>query len=89
MTATHGTVGAFDPSNETWVSYSERLEQYFIANDVDAAAKKKTVLLSVCGTATYQLIRNLVVPGKPTDKSFDELVKLVKNHSSFRHIAVV
>ena len=78
--ATHGTVGAFEPSNETWVSYSERLEQYFIANDVDAADKKRAVLLSICGAATYQLIHNLVAPGKPTDKSFDELVKLVKDH---------
>ena len=77
--ATHGTIGAFEPSNETWVSYAERLEQYFVANDVDAADKKRAILLSVCGT-TYQLIRNLVAPAKPTSKFFDELVKLVKEH---------
>ena len=73
--ATHGTTGAFEPSNETWLSYAERLEQYFIANDVDAADKKRATLLSVCGATTYQLIRNLVAPAKPTGKSFDELVK--------------
>ena len=27
--ATHGTVGEFDSGRETWVSYSERLEQFF------------------------------------------------------------
>ena len=78
--ATHGTIGAFEPSNETWVSYAERLEQYFIANDIDAADKKRAIFLSVCGATTYQLIRNLVAPAKPTSKSFDELVKLVKDH---------
>ena len=78
--ATHGTIGAFEPNTETWVTYTERLEQYFIANDVDAAEKKRAILLSVCGATTYQLIRNLVAPGKPTSKTFDELVKLVKDH---------
>ena len=75
--ATHGTVGPFDPSTETWTSYAERLEQYFIANDVD---KKRAILLSVCGPSTYQPIRNLLAPTKPNTKSFDELVKLVKAH---------
>ena len=29
---------------------------------------------------TYQLIRNLVTPGKPTDKSFTDIVALVRDH---------
>ena len=29
---------------------------------------------------TYQLIRNLVAPGKPTEQSFADLVKLIKGH---------
>ena len=36
--------------------------------------------MSVCGATTYQLIRNLVAPAKPVDKSFRELVTLVKDH---------
>ena len=36
--------------------------------------------MSVCGAATYKLIRSLVHPHKPTDKTFDEVVELVKNH---------
>ena len=35
-------------------------------------------LNSVCGAKTYKLIRNLVNPRKPTNKSFAELVNLVK-----------
>ena len=78
--AMHGTIGEYDPQREDWTSYSERLLEYFTANDVDGADKKRAILLSVVGAQTYQLIRNLVAPGKPTEKSFGELVKLVKGH---------
>ena len=49
----HGTIGEYDPQKEDWTSYSERLQEYFTANDVDAAAKKRTILLSVVGSSTY------------------------------------
>ena len=79
--ATHGNIGQFDRGVEDWTAYCERLEQYFMANDVKDAGKQRAILLSVCGAATYQLIRNLVAPGKPTEKSFADLVKLVKEHT--------
>ena len=79
--ATHGRIGEFNRAEEEdWTAYCERLEQYFLANDVESAEKQRAILLSVCGAATYQLVRNLVAPDKPTDKSFDEIVKLVKEH---------
>lgn len=82
MAVAHGSVGEFDSSKETWPSYTERLEQYFIANDVTDEGKKKAVFLSNCGATTYQLIRDLVAPGKPTDKSLSDLFALVLNHHS-------
>ena len=42
--ATHGTLGEFDAGNEDWTSYSERLEQYFHANDVKDADKQRAIL---------------------------------------------
>ena len=78
--AKHRTIGEYDPQREDWTSYFERLLEYFTANDVDGANKKRAILLSVVGAQTYQLIRNLVVPGKPTEQSFADLVKLVKGH---------
>ena len=62
------------------MSYTERLQQYFIANDVDGNKKKRAILLNVCSAATYKLIRCLVHPQKPTDNTFDKIVKLVKYH---------
>ena len=43
--AIHGTVGEFNPTNEDWGSYTERLQQYFTANEV-AEGKQKAILLS-------------------------------------------
>ena len=72
--------GPFIQGHEDWVSYAERLKEYFAANDIDAAAKQRVILLNSCGAETYQLIRNLVVPHKPADKSFKQLVDLVQAH---------
>ena len=77
--ANHGNVGEYDPQKEDWMSYSERLQEYFTANDMNAAAKKCT-LLNMVGASTYQLIKNLVTPAKPTEKAFDDLVRLVQDH---------
>ena len=78
--ATHGKIGEFSSQREDWLAYSERLEEYFIANDIESSDKKKAILLSVVGAETYQLIRSLVAPAKPKVKTFDELVKLVQEH---------
>ena len=78
--ATHGHIGQFNRGVEDWTAYCERLQQYSLANDVDNADKQRAILLSVCGPATYQLIRNLVAPDRPTDKSFAAIVKLVQDH---------
>ena len=45
--------------NDSWIEYTERLEQYFAANEITDNNKKRAVLLSVCGAKTYKLIRNL------------------------------
>ncbi len=62
--ATHGAFGEFESSKEDWTSYTER---HFEANDVYSAEKQRAILLiSGCGASTYQLIRDLVSPAKPT-----------------------
>ena len=88
--ATHGTVGEFNSTREDWVSYIERLDQYFVANGIlEEGNKQRAILLSCCGAATYQLIRKLVAPNKPTDKAYAEIVDVVKAHHQPRPSTIV
>ena len=80
MATHHGTLGEFQNAQETWQSYVERLQQYFVANDVKSAEKQRAVLLSAVGGQTYQLIRNLLAPTKPTEVSFAGIVDAVQKH---------
>ena len=82
MAMNHGMIGPFDSSQEDWLSYIARLQNYFIANDItdDKADKRRAILLSVCGVSTYRLIKSLAAPTKPEEVSFDNLVKLVEGH---------
>ena len=59
---------------EEWVSYVERLQQFFIANRITEAERKVAVLFTVIGSKTYSLRRNLLAPAKPADMGFGEIV---------------
>ena len=88
MAAPIGTVEPFNRDTDNWTYYCERLAQYFVANGISDPAKQRAVLLSACGEGTYQLIRSLVFPTKPTERSFSEIVKLVHDHCC-RHSLVL
>ena len=78
--ATHSRLREFNPAVEDWISYAGRLEFYFTANEVKEADTQRAVLFSVCGAATYKLIKNLLAPTKPADASFKDIVKLLTEH---------
>ena len=65
---------SFDPQNDDWPTYVERLGHYFVANKVTEEAQKHSILLTVCGTSTYKLLRSLVRPGTLDSTSYDDLV---------------
>ena len=48
----HKTIGEFDPSKASWISYTECLEQFFIAADINSVEKKRAILLSGAGPHT-------------------------------------
>ena len=80
MSGTLRRVEEFDGSKDDWPQYIERMEYFFEANSIDTAEKKRAILLSVIGSATYKTLRNLLSPVKPGDKSFDQLVDTLKKH---------
>lgn len=76
---TFGRIEPFEGEGEEWPSYVERLEAFFSANDVDDT-KKKDIFFSCCGAKTYSLLRDLVKPAKPQDKSLDEVLDVLGSH---------
>jgi len=78
--AAHSTISEFSSAQETWTPYIECLEQYLAANKVEDADQHRALLLSVCGPATYRLIRNLASPKKPIELKFKDIVDLVAKH---------
>ena len=85
MATLFGKVDAFEENAETWEHYTERLGHYFDANGIgdvsgDDKAKRRAILLSVCGSKVYKLMCDLLAPAKPKEKSYQELVKLIQDH---------
>ena len=80
MALPFGSVGAFDPSLEDWILYSERVDHYLEVNEVAPDSKKLSVFLSTCGPATYTLIGNLVLPASPSSKTYKEIIAIISNH---------
>ena len=80
MATHHGQITEFSGNSDDWEAYVEQLENYFEANEIESAAKKRAILLSPCGTATYKTIRSILAPKKPTEVEYAELVRQVKQH---------
>ncbi len=74
-----GTIAAFDITVEDWGTYVERMELYCEANAV-ADEKKVAVLLSLMGAKMYGLLRSLLTPEKPADKTFQQIVDILNEH---------
>lgn len=82
-----GSIGSFDPTVDQLTSYKEHLEQFLAANEV-RQEKRVAVLLSVIGGKAYELWRLLTTPAKPTDKAFDELCEIMKQHFAPKPIII-
>ena len=82
-----GKIDRFNEKEEDWSSYVERIEQYFVANDIKNE-KKVAVLISAMGPSTYGLLKNLTAPDKPNTKSFDELCTILDSHLSPKPIVI-
>ena len=78
---TFGKLEEFDTATgEDWIQYVERMEYYFQANRITEEGTKRAVLISAMGGKAYKLMRNLISPAKPKDKSFEQLVEIMKKH---------
>ena len=79
MAAHYGSLEGFRPEVEELSTYLERVELFFNANDTPKE-KQVPIFLNVIGASTYALIRSLLAPSNPKEKSMDELVAALKSH---------
>ena len=53
------------------MSYCERLHFFFNANDIIDPGKKQSILLTLWDPSAYQLLKSLVQPRTPMEKTYD------------------
>ena len=82
MAAYLGKIEEYYPTKENWAEYEERLEYYLLANDITDGGKKKAVLITSVGSSNHSLLRSISAPQGLKDKSYSELVKLLRDHFS-------
>ena len=79
MATTYGQLNEFRPETESIAAYLERVEVFFQANTI-AECKQVAVFLSVVGGKTYSLLRDLLSPQKPQEKTLVTLFETLKRH---------
>ena len=79
---TYGNVIEYTAGDD-WESYTEQLEFYFIANEVQDEKRKKAILLANMCAETFQLLKDLLVPAKPKDDAatYKVIVQKLKEHT--------
>lgn len=78
MAALLGSINEFSRS-DNWTLWHERLEQFFLANDVKDE-KKAALFLTLIGKEGYAILRNLCAPDLPSSKNYIELASIMKSH---------
>ena len=86
-TAVFGQMERFNSDNEGIQPYLERVELYFVANEV-GEDRRVPVFLSVIGSKTYALLRDLLSPVKPSEKTFDELKQVLEGHYKPKKVVI-
>ena len=60
------------------IQYIELMEYYFQANKITEGDTNRAILISTMGEKAYKLMRSLISPAKPNDRSFGQLVEAMR-----------
>ncbi|UYV65508.1 K02A2.6-like [Cordylochernes scorpioides] len=78
----------YNEETETFETFYERLEQFLILEEA-GDEKKKAYLLTLMGSKTYGVLKNLCSLILPKNKTFDDLIDILKRHFSPKRSIVV
>ena len=83
-----GKKESFYETQEKWEIYVQRVEQFFLANNIEEDPQVPT-LLSLIGSKTYTLLRDLLSPDNPAKKSFQKIVTMaLQQHLSSKPLEI-
>ena len=83
-----GFMDAYNPDMDDWSTYVERLDLFFLANEI-RDDKKVAVLLTVLRTKAYSLLRTIITPSKPAEKTYKQLVDAMKSYVEPKPIVII
>ena len=75
-----GELAEYNPRTDTIWAYVERAMLFFKANSI-SEDKQLPVFLSSIGGKNYELLRNLMVPELPKDKSLEQVIAVLEGTS--------
>ena len=76
-----GHIGEFNETAEDFESYVERMDQWAELNGV-GEEKKAGMLLPMVGANAYILVKDILTPEKPKDKTYAELREALLSYCS-------
>ena len=82
-----GHIGEYEEKKEDFASYQERLEQWMMLNKI-TDDQKCVCLISIMGADTYRLLKNLLHPNKPSERTFSENCKILSDYFSPKPIII-
>jgi len=78
-----GQISEFNFKNDDFSAWIERFELFVLLNEINVH-KKKLMFLTFLGYDGYSLIRDLCIPSKPTDKTYDQSKELLSNYINLK-----
>ena len=75
-----GEIEPFNPDTDSWCEWEERFVFLLESKQITDGTVKRARLLTACGKKAYTLFRSLVSPAALHDKSFEELLAVMRAH---------
>ncbi|XP_075750793.1 uncharacterized protein LOC142817623 [Rhipicephalus microplus] len=69
-----------EEGDEDFASYVERFGHYCKVAGVQDEELKKSAFISAIGKKAYKTLKDLLLPAKPEEKTFEDLVKVLSGH---------
>ncbi|XP_064459015.1 uncharacterized protein LOC135369352 [Ornithodoros turicata] len=66
--------------DEDFTSYIERFGHYWKVTRIEDNSLKTSALITAIGKRAYKTLKDLLLPSKPEQKTYDQLVQVLKDH---------